>query len=314
MASRPSTIIKYPGSKAQHSARILRECAPPTDPTILVDAMCGSCAWGLAAHAVYPKARLWLNDTNADLVRVLVAIRDHPERLARQLELTPYSRWLWERIRGQGRGVRGQRTADLADVVDWLMVNRQSVGGATAHTGTGWSRDLLGKKVTQWGRLPNLLRAMARELCQNVVIECLDFEALLFGGRGQHFGLDSLTTWVYCDPPYVGETRNMRGSAYRHEAMDVEFHAALVNALLSAPGAVLVSGYAHEVYDPLIDAGWERIDWQTSCHAAARTRATGIQGAGSATAKQPRVETVWLNPVLQDRLGRQKSLLLEAEA
>ena len=83
---------------------------------------------------------------------------------------------------------------------------------------------------------------------------------------------------------------------------------------LAAPGAVLLSGYAHEVYDPLILAGWERIDWQTSCHAAGRTRATGIQGAGSATAKQARVESVWLNPVLQDRLGRQKSLLLEAEA
>lgn len=271
MASRPSTIIKYPGSKAQHSARILRECAPPTDPTILVDAMCGSCAWGLAAHAVYPKARLWLNDTNADLVRVLVAIRDHPERLARQLELTPYSRWLWQRIRGQGRGVRGQRTADLADVVDWLMVNRQSVGGATAHTGTGWSRDLLGKKVTQWGRLPNLLRAMARELCRDVVIECQDFEALLFGGRGQHFGLDSLTTWVYCDPPYIGREH------YYGQAGGVEFHQRLASVLSRCRSWVTIS-YAdtpefRETVAPFY-AGWYRADFTAVQHMS-------IRGGGS---------------------------------
>ena len=93
--------------------------------------------------------------------------------------------------------------------------------------------------------------------------------------------------------------------------MGNEFHASLVSALLAAPGAVLLSGYAHPVYEPLIDAGWGRIDWQTTCYAAARTRHTGIQGAGSAKAKQARVESVWLNPVLQDRLGRQRELELE---
>ncbi|NLH79163.1 MAG: hypothetical protein GX465_19265, partial [Acidobacteria bacterium] len=105
MASRPSTVIKYPGSKAQHAHRILRECMPPFDPTTLVDAMCGSCAWGLAAHAVFPRAQLWLNDTNAELVRVLLAIRDHPEWIARKLELTPYSRWLWDRLRTRRRNI-----------------------------------------------------------------------------------------------------------------------------------------------------------------------------------------------------------------
>jgi len=124
--------------------------------------------------------------------------------------------------------------------------------------------------------------------------------------------------FCYCDPPYVGESRTASGydkyDSAGHDMRATDLHASLVSALLAAPGAVLVSGYAHPVYDPLIDAGWERIDWDVACHAAGRTRATGIQGAGSATAKQARVESVWLNPVLQDRLGRQKSLLLEAEA
>ncbi len=121
--------------------------------------------------------------------------------------------------------------------------------------------------------------------------------------------------FCYCDPPYVGETRTASGydnqDSTGHDMRATDLHASLVSALLAAPGAVLVSGYAHPVYDPLIDAGWERIDWDVACHAAGRTRATSIQGAGSATAKQPRVETVWLNPVLQDRLGRQRELELE---
>jgi len=263
MASRPSTIIKYPGSKAQHSARIVRECAPPGEPTTLVDAMCGSCAWGLAAHAVYPQARLWLNDISADLVRVLVAIRDHPERLARQLELTPYSRWLWQRLRASG----SRRRDDLADVVDWLMVNRQSVGGATAHTGTGWSRDLLGKKIHQWHRLPNLLRAMARELCQNVVIECLDFEALLFGGKGQRFGLDGPGTWVYCDPPYPST------EGYYGCAGGIEFHERVASVLSRCQSWVVVSYADTEDFRATVAplyADWHRAEFEAVQHMSIR--------------------------------------------
>jgi len=263
MASRPSTIIKYPGSKAQHAARIVRECAPPGEPTTLVDAMCGSCAWGLVAHAVYPQARLWLNDISADLVRVLVAIRDHPERLARQLELTPYSRWLWQRLRANG----SRRRDNLADVVDWLMVNRQSVGGATAHTGTGWSRDLLGKKITQWGRLPDLLRAMARELCANTVIECLDFEDLLFGGPCQRFGLDGPGTWVYCDPPYVGREH------YYGQAGGIEFHERVASVLSRCQSWVTVSYADTEEFrasvGPLYQ-DWHRIDYTAVQHMSIR--------------------------------------------
>ena len=85
---------------------------------------------------------------------------------------------------------------------------------------------------------------------------------------------------------------------------ETEKHAAIVSCLLAAPGAVLLSGYAHEVYAPLAEAGWERVDWQTACHAVGRTRHTGIQGRGAARKMQSRVESVWLNPELQRRLGR----------
>lgn len=117
--------------------------------------------------------------------------------------------------------------------------------------------------------------------------------------------------FCYCDPPYVHGTRD-GGEVYAHECSD-DFHAHLVETLLAAPGAVLLSGYAHAIYEPLEAAGWERRDWQTACYAAARTRAAGIQGKGAALAKQARTESVWLNPCLQERL-RVGELPLEVTA
>jgi len=118
--------------------------------------------------------------------------------------------------------------------------------------------------------------------------------------------------FCYCDPPYVGETRKCKAYAVESDGIDV--HASLVSVLLETPGAVLLSGYAHSIYQPLTDAGWSRIDWQTACYASGRTRATGIRGKGSATAKQPRVESVWLNPELQRRLNKQPELGLWGDA
>jgi len=291
MASRSPTIIQYPGSKAKIATRILRECAPPAEPTTLVDAMCGSAAWGLVAHAAYPRARLWLNDISADLVRVLVAIRDHPERLARQLELTPYSRWLWRQLRSRSRdGKRAGRDAgdvDLAcaDVLDWLILNLQSVGGtsSTVLPSTGWSRDLLGKNFRQWHRLPNLLRAMSRELCANTVIECLDFEDLLFGGKGQRFGVDSPTTWVYVDPPYPGREH------YYGQAGGVEFHQRLASVLSRCQSWVTVSYADTPEYRATVAPlyrDWHRVEFTAVQYMSVR---------GKGISKSTRVEVLLCN-------------------
>jgi site-specific DNA-adenine methylase len=99
-----------------------------------------------------------------------------------------------------------------------------------------------------------------------------------------------------CDPPYVPDTR--RSGEYAHE-MTLDDHRELVEMLLAIKGKAMLSGYRHEVYEPLERAGWQRIDYETACHAVGRTRGTGILGEGAARAKQPRVESVWLSPNAQ---------------
>ena len=115
---------------------------------------------------------------------------------------------------------------------------------------------------------------------------------------------DETYTACFCDPPYVPATRKAGG--YLHEMTESD-HEELVQRLLRLKGMVVLSGYNHGTYAPLEIAGWQRIDFETVCHAAGRTRGTGILGEGAARSKQPRVESVWLSP----NCGQPKLLLEE---
>lgn len=60
---------------------------------------------------------------------------------------------------------------------------------------------------------------------------------------------------IYCDPPYLRSTRHMK-KQYRHEMTD-EDHVELLGALKAHQGPVLISGYASEMYDSVLN-GWRR--------------------------------------------------------
>jgi DNA adenine methylase len=117
---------------------------------------------------------------------------------------------------------------------------------------------------------------------------------------------DTTETLFYCDPPYVENTR--AHFRYSHEMTDDD-HRDLIRALLEIDGRCVISGYRHELYQPLEDAGWRRIEWKTSCHSIPKTRATGIRGKGQAKAKAPRTECLWLCPKTQKTNNLQQSSL-----
>jgi DNA adenine methylase len=105
---------------------------------------------------------------------------------------------------------------------------------------------------------------------------------------------DTPDTVFYVDPPYHLDTRKTK-QVYAVEP-DNDHHIRLVDTLLKCQGAVVLSGYYHPVYAPLSDAGWQVTHYQTVCHAAAKTRFSGLKGIGSVLQKVPRVEVVWANP------------------
>jgi DNA adenine methylase len=122
-----------------------------------------------------------------------------------------------------------------------------------------------------------------------VQIENQDFRKLIPG-------YDGPDTLFYLDPPYVPQTR--RSGGYAHE-LSLDDHHELVGILLGLKGMAILSGYAHPVYKPLEKAGWRKRSWRTVCSAAGCTKTSGLKGQGKLTAKQGRIECVWISPSAQ---------------
>jgi DNA adenine methylase len=110
---------------------------------------------------------------------------------------------------------------------------------------------------------------------------------------------DTPETLFYLDPPYEHSTR--KGKEYAHE-QPLEFHAALVDRLLHLKGSAVLSCYWHPVYQPLVDAGWTKLDFAAVSHAAPRTRVSGLLGARALSAKVPRTETALFKQVTHPQL------------
>ena len=95
---------------------------------------------------------------------------------------------------------------------------------------------------------------------------------------------DGPDTLFYLDPPYVPETR--RAGKYTHE-LSLEDHSELVDRILTLRGKVVLSGYAHPVYTPLID--WQHYNIKVTCYTPNAT-------ISNSKHRSPRIETVWVKP------------------
>jgi DNA adenine methylase len=229
------------------------------------------------------------NDIDSRLVNLFRVLRDPDQcaELQRRLVLTPYSR----------QEYREARTIIEGDAVTlahaFYTEIRQSFSG---HNGWSYSVTMSRRGMvstsSKWlstiDMLPDIHDRLFR--CQ---IEHDDFRRIIPR-------YDTPNTFFYLDPPYIAATR--RSGGYNHEMTDAD-HSDLVDIVSNAKGMVLLSGYLHPVYEALECIGWRRDDYVTACHAAAKTRPTGIQGKGVSMAKQPRTESLWLNPQLQEALN-----------
>jgi site-specific DNA-adenine methylase len=68
--------------------------------------------------------------------------------------------------------------------------------------------------------------------------------------------------FVYCDPPYLFETRSGKGKIYTNEFGDIGQHEQLLNLLLSLPCNVAISGYQSSLYSSML-ATWRTISYTT---------------------------------------------------
>lgn len=208
------------------------------------------------------------NDRDSELVGFFRVLRD-PELCANlhaTLNRTPYARSEFELAK--------QASDDPVESARRFLVrHRMSFGGM----GRDWcysvenSRNGTAAAIRRWrwgvDALPSICERM-----KNVQIECGDWRDVISR-------YDRADTLFFCDPPYHPETRV--AGMYRHELTQND-HRELVARLLCVRGMVVLSGYAHESYEPLQLAGWTRIEYPTCNHVS-----------GSLTR---RVECLWLSP------------------
>jgi DNA adenine methylase len=244
------------------------------------------------------------NDRDDGLVSFFRALRDHPEELVALLELTPYARSEWQLCRETWRD---PSLSEVERARRWYVVASQSFGGmvargregwgATPHVGTsgwkgdrhpngerhhgrGWGGERLGRMhlsraASTANRIDNIWRFVER--MRLVQIEKLEWRDCLerYDAPGSVF---------YLDPPYVPSTR--RSGGYNHELSEDD-HRDLIARVLSLEGAAVVSGYDHPIYEPLVDAGFRRWEFEVRCSAARRH---------VDEAREARTEVVWASP------------------
>ena len=72
------------------------------------------------------------------------------------------------------------------------------------------------------------------------------------------------------------------------------------------------SCYAHAIYKPLEEAGWQRFDFETASSAAGKARGSKCRGAGNIMKNAPRTESVYLNPKASAALGLAQTLTFDS--
>ena len=229
-----------------------------------------------------------LNDLNDDLVTLFRCLQDKAslEELTHRMRFTLYSRAEF------GKALEVLKDDSAPPVMRaWAMLVAQNQGfSGNAFTLGNWGRVF----VSSGGMAHTTNRWLMR-------LSMLEdwHKRLLMAQIDNRDALEVIRYWdnpeavFYVDPPYHAETR-VDKSVYASEP-DHDHHVALVETLLACKGFVALSGYDHPVYQPLEEAGWTRIEFETACHAAGRVRGSKLRGEGAALQHAKRTEVLWIN-------------------
>jgi DNA adenine methylase len=196
------------------------------------------------------------NDLDQRITRLFQVLRDQGERFVQSVSLIPYSQVEFDRAANYPTNAS---TLDMAvcDFVRW----RQSFGGR----GQSWSyttsraRGGMAGDVNGWWTAIDMLPLIINRL-RRVQITCQPaLEAI------ERF--DQPDGLIYCDPPYLHETRS-KGSTdvYRVEMTD-EDHRSLASTLKRCKAKIALSGYPSPLYEELY-SDWRCVQFDIANHAS----------------------------------------------
>ncbi|KQL17662.1 DNA adenine methylase [Cytobacillus solani] len=251
-------ILHYPGSKWSMASWIISHM--PEHKTYL-EPFFGS---GAVFFKKQPSQIETINDLDSNIVNLFKVIRDHSEELSEKIYWTPLSREEYY------SSYEYSGSCEIEAARTFLVRCWQAIGAKTSDR-TGW-RSLISSNgpdtAKEWGKLPDKILLVAKRL-KEAQIENQPAVKLLERYKRRE-------VLIYADPPYIIETRTKRH--YKHE-MSIDDHIELLETLDAHPGPVILSGYAHHIYDERLKH-WHRETLDVAAEAGAK-----------------RQEVLWVNEV-----------------
>ena len=251
-----SASLRYPGAKWSLAAVICEHFGPHYH---YVEPFFGS---GAVFFTKNPSPHELLNDLNSAVVGFFRVLRDRPDEILRQLELTPWSREEYD----HSHEVTGDELEDARRfVVRVWQAHASDLAKKTGWKNRGSSQRARGMS-DRWQRVPDELALMAERL-KHAEIENRPAVQVI-----RRF--NTADTLIYADPPYLPETRTQQMYA---EEMTREEHVQLLETLLEHQGPVVLSGYTNALYSSMLK-GWREV----------RVKAPKVEAGAS------RTEVLWI--------------------
>ncbi|MDE7425282.1 MAG: DNA adenine methylase [Lachnospiraceae bacterium] len=186
-----------------------------------------------------------VNDLDGRVVNLFECIKTDPEKLARLIYLTPYSREVYEKAYKENPEDKFEAALNF-----YIKLN-MGHGFRTTGEKVGWKNDVQGRErayaAKNWCDLPEMLMEAAERL-RGVQIENRPAVELM-----DRFNYKNVL--VYLDPPYMPEVRH--GKQYKCEMFDHASHEELLEAAKAHKGPVLISGYDTRLYNDML-RDWHR--------------------------------------------------------
>lgn len=242
-ARRPlKPILKYPGAKWRLAPWIISHFPPHVH---YVEAYVGS---GACFFLKEPSTHEVLNDLNASVVNLFRVLRERGEELAKAIALTPWAEDEYLLVE------RDCTDGDELEHARRFLIRCWQAHGGTLYQVAGWKHNGLNGHAYParlWRHLPDRLRAVINRLkdaeIRNIpALACIDY-------------YNAPDVLHYVDPPYVLATRARKYYPYEMTEGD---HLDLLELLDRHKGSIVLSGYAHPLYDERLKL-WQRIELPT---------------------------------------------------
>ena len=260
-------LLNYPGSKWRLSSKIVE--LMPEHRTYL-EPFFGS---GAILFAKEPSAIETVNDLDDNIVNLFSCIRKDPDRLIKDIVLTPYSRQAYEEALGKMYDFLN-KDDDTSDSFErakcFLICCSMGYGFRASNRKCGWKSDISGREsayaLRNWVKLPKAVEQVAIRL-KSVQIEHQDAFELMKR-------YDNPKVLMYLDPPYCLDTRN--GTNYRYEFSE-ENHVRLLEFCATSKANIILSGYENDLYREYLH-DWNKYEFPDVSQAGTK-----------------RVECIWCN-------------------